>query len=387
MSLLKHYISKKLNPVPIKFKTKKDLLNHFQKRKNLLQNHLKIPELTINKSEYLEFGCNGGENACYFAENGANIYLSEPNKNVHKLILNNFNKINKKKSLKQLSNLDLNEYKINKKFNFVIAEGFLNTLKNRNNSFKKLTSFMNKKSILIINYDDVYGGIFEMLKSYLLLSICKIYNIDRYSKDSLQLAKKLFAKEFKKINVSRSFYAWWADQLVNPYAAKTWSVLDLLKIATKNKLSLYSTSPVFFEENHFQWYKNVNKKSLNAQINNHIFSQSWKKSVPQILFGPNESKSSKINFKNINSIKKLSKKISTYIANPVKEIDLSKSSKGFIEFLNILNKNDLSKEIVGLITKINTKSDPNKIINYYTKTKHLQYCWGSLLHYVAFIKE
>jgi hypothetical protein len=226
-----------------------------------------------------------------------------------------------------------------------------------------------------------------MLKSYLLLSICKIYNIDRYSKDSLQLAKKLFAKEFKKINVSRSFYAWWADQLVNPYAAKTWSVLDLLKIATKNKLSLYSTSPVFFEENHFQWYKNVNKKSLNAQINNHIFSQSWKKSVPQILFGPNESKSSKINFKNINSIKKLSKKISTYIANPVKEIDLSKSSKGFIEFLNILNKNDLSKEIVGLITKINTKSDPNKIINYYTKTKHLQYCWGSLLHYVAFIKE
>ena len=67
MSLLKYYISKKFNPVPIKFKTKKDLLNHFQKRKNLLQNHLKIPELALNNSEYLEFGCNGGENACFFA--------------------------------------------------------------------------------------------------------------------------------------------------------------------------------------------------------------------------------------------------------------------------------------------------------------------------------
>ena len=55
MSLLKHYISKKLNPVPIKFKTKKDLLDHFQKEKNLVQNHLKIPELTIANSEYLEF--------------------------------------------------------------------------------------------------------------------------------------------------------------------------------------------------------------------------------------------------------------------------------------------------------------------------------------------
>ena len=110
MSLLKHYISKKLNPVPIKFKTKKDLLNHFQKRKNLLQNHLKIPELALNNSEYLEFGCNGGENACFFAKNGANIYLVEPNKNIHNLIFKNFKKINRSRSLKKLTGSDISKF-------------------------------------------------------------------------------------------------------------------------------------------------------------------------------------------------------------------------------------------------------------------------------------
>ena len=124
MSLLNHYISKNLNPVPIKFKTKKDLLDHFQKRKNLIQNHLKIPELTIKNSDYLEFGCNRGENACYFAKNGATVYLVEPNKNIHSLIHKNFKKINCSKSLKKLSMSDLNKFQVKKNLILLLRKVF-----------------------------------------------------------------------------------------------------------------------------------------------------------------------------------------------------------------------------------------------------------------------
>ena len=144
----------------------------------------------------------------------------EPNKNIHSLINNNFKKINCYKSLKKLSMYDLNNFNVKKKFDFVIAEGFLNTLEKRNQLFSKLTNFMKSKSFLILNYDDIYGGIFELLKSYILLCLCKKLNYDRYSENSLLLSKNLFEKEFNKINTSRSFYAWWLDQLVNPYAAK-----------------------------------------------------------------------------------------------------------------------------------------------------------------------
>ena len=92
--------------------------------------------------------------------------------------------------------------------------------------FLKLSNFLKKKSILIINYDDVFGGVFELIKSFTLLKICNLYKIERFSDQSFKIAKKLFEKEFKKLNTSRSFYAWWADQLVNPYASKTWSLKE-----------------------------------------------------------------------------------------------------------------------------------------------------------------
>tara|TARA_B100001248_G_scaffold261943_1_gene255140 strand:+ start:1370 stop:2533 length:1164 start_codon:yes stop_codon:yes gene_type:complete len=387
MSLLKHYISKKLNPVPIKFKTKKDLLDHFKKRKNLVQNHLKIPELTIIKSEYLEFGCNGGENACYFAKNGANIHLVEPNKSIHKLIYKNFKKINCSKSLKRVIDSDVSKFYTKKKFDFVVAEGFLNTLEKRNKLFLKLTKFMKKKSILILNYDDIFGGIFELLKSYILLTLCEKLNYDRYSENSLTLAKKLFENEFKKINTSRSFYAWWLDQLVNPYASKTWSINDLIKLADKNKLTLYSTSPVFFDGNNLKWYKDISNYRSVSKKNNNLFYNSWKKNFLSIIFGSEEKKNSNLKTNQIQRIEKFSKEICKFISNPKRKINILPLSKTFIDFLNASSKKKLAREINLLLKYLNYDFEPKKVIKYYKNTRYLQYSWGSLLHYIAFIKE
>ena len=386
MSLLKHYISKKLNPVPIKFKTKKDLLNHFQKRKNLLQNHLKIPELALNNSEYLEFGCNGGENACFFAKNGANIHLVEPNKSIHKLIYKNFKKINCSKSLKKVIDSDVSKFYTKKKFDFVVAEGFLNTLEKRNKLFLKLTKFMKKKSILILNYDDIFGGIFELLKSYILLTLCEKLNYDRYSENSLTLAKKLFENEFKKINTSRSFYAWWLDQLVNPYASKTWSINDLIRLADKNKLTLYSTSPVFFDGDNLKWYKDISNYRSASKKNNNLFYNSWKKNFLSIIFGSEEKKNSNLKTNQIQRIEKFSKEICKFISNPKRKINILPLSKGFIDFLNASNKKKLAREIKFLLKYLNYDFEPKKVIKYYKNTRYLQYSWGSLLHYIAFIK-
>lgn len=387
MSLLKHYISKKLNPVPIKFKTKKDLLDHFKKRKNLVQNHLKIPELTIVKSEYLEFGCNGGENACYFAKNGANIHLVEPNKSIHKLIYKNFKKINCSKSLKKVINSDINKYNTKKKFDFVVAEGFLNTLEKRNKLFFKLTKFMKKKSFLILNYDDIFGGIFELLKSYILITLCIKLNYDRYSENSLTLAKKLFENEFKKINTSRSFYAWWLDQLVNPYASKTWSINDLIRLADKNKLTLYSTSPIFFDGNNLKWYKDLSNYSSISKKNNNLFYNSWKKNFLSILFGSAQKEITNLKSNKIKNIKKFSNELCRFINNPKRKIEILPFSRVFTDFLDASNKKKLAGELKFMLKYLDSDFEPKKVIKYYKNTKYLKYCWGSLLHYIAFTKE
>ena len=97
MSVLNYYKKNKFNPVPIKFSGKKNIINHYLKRHNLLENHLNIYLPLLKNKNVLEFGCNGAENACLLAEYGENLYLIEPHKKIHKIIINNFNKIKKKK--------------------------------------------------------------------------------------------------------------------------------------------------------------------------------------------------------------------------------------------------------------------------------------------------
>ncbi len=387
MSLLTYYLAKKLNPVPIKFSTSKNLEDHFLKRKNLIQNHLKLPLYSLHNKDYLEFGCNGAENACFFSTFGSNIYLAEPNQSVHNIIKKNFKKIKKNKSLKLLSNQNLEKFKLKKKFDFVVAEGFLNTSKKRNDLFLKLSNFLKKKSILITNYDDVFGGVFELIKSFILLKICNIYQIERFSDQSFKIAKQLFEKEFKKLNTSRSFYAWWADQLVNPYASKTWSLKDILKQANKNKLSLYSTSPIFNELDHFQWYKNTKNYSFDLKRNNALIYNEWKKSLPSIILGKKQKKLAYVSDKVVLEIEKFSNKLSNFIANPKKHDTKLKLSVDFIKLIKKCGKKKLIHELLSLINLINNKKKPDTIINFYKNTTELNKTWGSLLHYVALIKE
>ena len=90
MSVLKYYKENKFNPVPIKFSNINNINNHFKKRINLLENHLNINLHFLQNKDILEFGCNGGENACLLAQYGANLYLVEPHQRIHQLIKKNF---------------------------------------------------------------------------------------------------------------------------------------------------------------------------------------------------------------------------------------------------------------------------------------------------------
>ena len=50
-----------------------------------------------------------------------------------------------------------------------------------------------------------------------------------------------------------------------PVCSKTWSIKDLIKIADKHKLTLYSTSPIFFDGNNLKWYKDLKSYSASSK--------------------------------------------------------------------------------------------------------------------------
>ena len=62
---------------------------------------------------------------------GAQLTLSEPNKQVHARLINNFNSFSLNNQLKEIYSHRIEELSLDKKYDIVIAEGFLNTLPKR----------------------------------------------------------------------------------------------------------------------------------------------------------------------------------------------------------------------------------------------------------------
>ena len=158
-------------------------------------------------------------------------------------------------------------------------------------------------------------------------------------------------------------------------------------MADKNKLTLYSTSPVFFDGNNLKWYKDISNYRSVSKKNNNLFYNSWKKNFLSIIFGSEEKKNSNLKTNQIQRIEKFSKEICKFISNPKRKINILPLSKTFIDFLNASSKKKLAREINLLLKYLNYDFEPKKVIKYYKNTRYLQYSWGSLLHYIAFIKE
>tara|TARA_B100000989_G_scaffold298989_1_gene291709 strand:- start:3965 stop:5122 length:1158 start_codon:yes stop_codon:yes gene_type:complete len=385
MTVLKYYKSNEFNPVPINFSNKKSIGKHLLKRINLIERHLNINLTFLNNKDVLEFGPNGAENTCLFAINGCNIYLVEPHEKLHPLIKKNFQQIGKKNKLKLLSKKKIENFNVKKKFDIVIAEGFINTLNKRNFYVKKISKYLKNGGFLILNYDDVYGGFFEYLKSYVLLKVCYKKKINPKSQKGYDLALKLFKKEFDNLNKSRSFSSWWKDQLINPYASKIWSLNELFKLAKSLKLICHSNSPVFSNLNSHKWYKDVENKNFDYRYWNKIILNEWRKNYLTFFLGKKVKSKKIISEKLLKDIYKTTKKMNLMLLNHKLnyKVEIQK------EFYEFLKDNDLkiySKELIKLLKLLNSDmNNSNLIINYYLKS-NISKTWGNLLHYVVFKK-
>ncbi len=78
-SLVNYYKDFSFNPVHIPVEKKNEWEIHVAKRRNLYENHLKIPFSLLRDRAVIEFGCNSGENALVLGAMGAKLTLVEPN--------------------------------------------------------------------------------------------------------------------------------------------------------------------------------------------------------------------------------------------------------------------------------------------------------------------
>ena len=371
MRLINYYLKKKFNPVPIKTNSQREFSKHLRLRKNLIENHLKIPLNLLKDKNIIEFGPNRGENSMIYAFHGAKLHFVEPILDSVNELKRKYKKHNLLKAVKNIKKTNLENYKSKKKFDLVIAEGFLNTLAERNKQLIKLFRLVENSGLIILNYDDFYGSLIELIKSAILKKMCLQNSVELDSVHSLNLSKKLFYNDFKKLKNTRPYKAYWLDQLSCEFAKDVWKFEEILKIAKLNNFSFYSSSPLWQTTYNQKWYKSID---LTDQLN--IDSKviyEWRKNINYFLTGNKKVKIPKN--KNL-----IIKQVDTLVLQLINFL----SNKNNVKFKYLIeNNNSFLKEINLIIDFLNNK---NSKLNY-KKLKNFRLSTGTNLHYLCLKKN
>ena len=267
---LNYYTTKKINPVEIP-SGGSQWQQHFEQRKNLIEQHLKIPLSWFKGKNILEFGPNKGEHAVILAELGANITLVEPNHLMHNGIKENFQKNKLEHKLNSIHSSTLENFELDEKFDIVWAEGFLHALENRGDLIQKLCSHSTDK--VIYTYSDQNGYFFESFKRYLFKKVIETQEINNKDWSKIYMVAKLFfLKPFLKLNSSRSFESWVRDVIINPCQVSNSldNFQDLIKYSDKTSFSYFSGSPSWDQRNNYKWYKNISNNSIEDEYHKNI---------------------------------------------------------------------------------------------------------------------
>lgn len=243
----------------------KDIEIHYERRRKLYR-QCGIPIMTFKNKEILEVGPGGGMNTLAFFHWGIkHADLIEPNpkgrEDMHAL----FEEQGVQFEKYEVFHCGIEEYQSDKKYDVIIAEGFLQHVSNQQEIINKLKKLVADDGIIVITCTDHVCWFVERMKRMLSLSLVK--DIEKYE-DKVEYLSKLFEPQLAKLRgVSRTAKDYVQDNILNPV-----TLLNELSLAQAiNFLNegyhVLGSSPRMFTD--YSWYKDIwvdCKKSFSQQF-------------------------------------------------------------------------------------------------------------------------
>ena len=384
---LKHkpylYYYTKNSIIPVVKLNNQNLQKLNSQRDNLF-NILKLDKKLLLNSSVLEIGPGTGYNAFYLINNKIkSIDLVEGNIASIDYIKNTLIKINKRKY--NIFNCDFNNFKTNKKYNFVICENVLSGLNNPKDFLKKMSSYVEEDGYLIINCSDNVSLLSEKIRG--LISKLILESNPNFKDESFENKTKILSKIFiKHIGSLKSFTRkiddWVQDVLLYEFwwkKKKYFSILESIK-AIEKQFNFYSSSPAFFED--YTWYKKIKNNYLNDLAKKEFF-------LSQHNFLDNRTFNFKISTKANIKLNKIIDSISNDILKiePKKIKNLIKNLDKLEKFYETLgHKSKLTCKSIKNVSDIFTEYESSKKINF-KRLNNIKKWWGFGSQYVIFKKN
>lgn len=230
-----------------------DIALHYERRKKVYR-QCGIPLLAFRNAELLEIGAGGYNTLAFFHWNVKHVDIVEANPQGIADMQELFAKNNIVENQYTIYQDKIENYITNKKYDIVIAEGFLPYIYNQREVINKLQDLTASEGIVVITCSDDVCMFIESMKR--LIGISLVSAIDNYS-EKVDYLSELFEPQLKKLRgVSRSAKDWIQDQILNP-AGVNGMELSLLQAIEyfEKEFDILGSSPHMFTD--YSWYKDI----------------------------------------------------------------------------------------------------------------------------------
>jgi len=250
-----------------------DFKRHLARREKLYRLLALVPSVFKDRT-VLEIGPGGGYNALALFFWGADVVFVEPNPKAQEELPQLLKSYKIKKGRWKLFSRKIEEFVTNKKYDIVIAEGFIPGLYKRNEVIAKISGLVSPGGVVVVTCMDEMSFFFELVKRLLAHRLIWKQNAKRFT-EKVDLLSRAFLPHLKSLRfASRPIHDWVADNFLNPAIyGEFFSIAECLEEFGDDFMFLGS-SPAMF--NDYSWYKDFefdSRKSLLEQFHTkrHVF--------------------------------------------------------------------------------------------------------------------
>lgn len=351
--------------------------NYHCSRREKLYRQLGMPTQVFHNADVLEVGTGGGYNSIVLTQWKCHLSMVEPNETAANEIIELFKEHMVDNYLLYREAVEQHN---GKKYDIVIAEGFLPTIDNWREVLDKLKSLVNENGILVITCQDELGMFVERMKR--LVGHMLVRNISVYS-EKVERLVEMFEPQLKLLHgVSRPAEDWVQDQLLcEDFNCN--DVLDLkraIQIIGDDWDVLGCSSPDLFSD--YSWYKDIEydyKKAFCEQYD--------EKSYNLIIAGREEMDISGIDVhevrRRINKIRELEVSYENIHQNGEKNINEIICE---LQKLSVMLKNcdkELTEFIMETVEILKNNIEKIDLSRY----KNFCKCFGRSQQYISFVKK
>lgn len=227
---------------------------HFERRRKLYR-QCGIPMSAFKNAEILEVGPGGGYNTLAFFQWGcAHVDLVEANEKGRHDMIGLFERQNVLPEKFSIFPCQIENYVTDKKYDIIIAEGFIQHLPNQLQILKKLQTLSAENGIIVITCTDYLCFFIETMKRLVARFLVK--DITDYE-DRVRYLSELFEPQLAELKgMSRPVRDWVQDMILFEGSIFT-KLLNLPQAISffQREYNVLGTSPQMFTD--YSWYKDI----------------------------------------------------------------------------------------------------------------------------------